>query len=147
MLLVQLLAQNCLTLALTPVHLRESDLAWHLSSVLNLKMEIYDRLWKKHCLEQICCGLHYLSWGCLWFLTESWLLVRKRRNRRGFIWKKKKILRDYSKWNIMRRYVPIETQSGQAEYPSSERHRPWGFFHSFSAAQTTGQQLKLSWYF
>lgn len=60
MLLVQILAQNRLTLALAPVHLRESDLAQHLSSVLNLKMEIYSSLWKNQRFEQICHGLHYL---------------------------------------------------------------------------------------
>lgn len=59
MLLIQFLAQNCLTLALAPVHLRESYLAQHLSSVLNLKMEIYGSLWKNHCFKQICHVLLY----------------------------------------------------------------------------------------
>lgn len=132
MLLVQFLALNCLTLALAPVHLRESDLARHLSSVLNLKTEIYGSLWKNQCFKQICHGLHYLPWGCLWFLTDSWLFVRKTGNWKGFVWRKKNIfLQGHPKQNIVRRCIPIKTQGAQAMYPSSVRHSPWGFFHFF----------------
>lgn len=88
--LIQFLAQNCLTLALAPVHLRESDLAWHLSSVLNLKIEIYGSLWKYQCFKQICHSVHHLPWECLWFSTDSWLLTRKTGNWEGFVWRKKK---------------------------------------------------------
>lgn len=65
---------------------RSGDLAQHLSSLLYLEMEIYDSLWKNQRFKQICHGLQCPPWGCLWFLTHSWLLVSKTEYWKHFHW-------------------------------------------------------------
>lgn len=79
-----------------------------------------------------------LPWSALPSLRVSAildrLLVVSKENRKleGVCLKGKKIfLQGYPKQNIVRRCIPIKTQGAQARYPSSVRHRPWGFFHFF----------------
>lgn len=151
MLLVQFLAQNCLTLALAPVHLRESDLAQHLSSVLYLEMEIYDSLWKNQCFKQICHGLQYSPLGRLWFLTHSWLLLSKTGKWKCLVFFKGKktttVLTGLPKTEYYEKIYLYKNSVGPSYIPQLWLTETLGMFAPFSSAWTTAYQLKLSDYF